>query len=75
MVTILDTIFVAIMYRIKTAMNDWAKLVNKIYKEKSSTNKNYKLMHAMKDAKKVYKKNKTMKAGRAGKSRKNRAAK
>jgi hypothetical protein len=32
-------------------------------------------MHAMKDAKKVYKKNKTMKAGRAGKSRKNRAAK
>jgi hypothetical protein len=35
-------------------MNDWAKLVSKIYKEKSKTNKNYKLMHAMKDAKKVY---------------------
>jgi hypothetical protein len=40
-------------------MNDWAKLVNKIYKEKSKTNKNYKLMHAMKDAKKVYKKKNT----------------
>lgn len=44
------------------SMNDWAKLVNKIYKEKSKTNKNYKLKNAMKDAKKVYKKkNVTMK--------------
>lgn len=42
-------------------MNAWAKLVSKIYKEKSRTNKNYKLKNAMKDAKKVYKKNKTMK--------------
>ena len=42
-------------------MNEWAKLVSKIYKEKSRTNKNYKLKNAMKDAKKVYKKNKTMK--------------
>ena len=42
-------------------MNAWATLVSKIYKEKSRTNKNYKLKNAMKDAKKVYKKNKTMK--------------
>lgn len=43
-------------------MNAWAKLVSKIYKEKSRKNKNYKLMHAMRDARKVYKpKNKTMK--------------
>jgi len=42
-------------------MNAWAQLVSKIYKEKSRTNKNYKLKNAMKDAKKVYKKNKTMK--------------
>jgi hypothetical protein len=42
-------------------MNEWAKLVSKIYKEKNKTNKNYKLKNAMKDAKKVYKKNKTMK--------------
>ena len=43
-------------------MNDWAKLVSRIYKEKSRKNKNYKLKNAMKDAKKIYKKkNTTMK--------------
>jgi hypothetical protein len=42
-------------------MNEWAKLVSKIYKEKNKTNKNYRLKNAMRDAKKVYKKNKTMK--------------
>lgn len=42
-------------------MNAWAKLVSKVYKDKKKTNKNYKLKNAMKDAKKIYKKNKTMK--------------
>jgi len=42
-------------------MNAWAKFVTKFYKDKKKTNKNYKFKNAMKDAKKLYKKNKTMK--------------
>jgi hypothetical protein len=42
-------------------MNAWAKFVTKFYKDKKKTNKNYKFKNAMKDAKKFYKKNKTMK--------------
>jgi hypothetical protein len=44
-------------------MTEWTKLVSSIYKQKSASNPNYKLKDAMKDAKKVYKKNKTKKGG------------
>ena len=53
-------------------MTEWTNLVKTMFKNGRKTNKNYKLKNAMKDAAKVYKKNKGTKTNCKTMNRKSR---